>query len=332
MGEYNKTYDRYSELIITMTGETLVDLSAEIEVATTGVTAALEERQNVAQSMYQYKVASTQIIDGMEITYSYTTSDTYDNYVTKYRQLAVTLWGNVEALFFSGDYFTFPVYDSDTELYSFPVLNYTDSSNAAIVGLSTEDYENYAAKYCKGEFFWRLVLEGFGDDSSYVPPFNSWEDFKEQIVDEKIYEVTGKMGKYKSLYNEVKYWKKERAKVLNKINDLSEQFHRKYEPYIKEGTFSDDNYLDDNEYYWAGVSVLRDSCEPEISYNFEVIDLSPLKVFEDDYEFALGDTTYVEDIDFFGINPHTGFPNREKIIISAISYDLDRPRNNSITA
>jgi hypothetical protein len=58
-----------------------------------------------------------------------------------------------------------------------------------------------------------------------VPPFNSWVDFKEKIVDQFLYEINGNLGKYRSLYNEVKYWKTERAKILNKINDLSKQFY-----------------------------------------------------------------------------------------------------------
>jgi hypothetical protein len=198
------------------------------------------------------------------------------------------------------------------------------------------ELKTYKSKYCKGEMFWRLVLEGFDDgtdkeDSDTDLQFANWQDFKEKIVDTKLYEVNGTMGKYKSLYNEVQYWKRERAKILNKINDLSEQFYKKYEPYIKEGTFSDSNYLTDNEYYWTGVQVLDDSCKPQVSYNISVIDISPLEEYADDYTFELADTTYIEDIDFFGINSKTGLPNREKVLISAIDYDLDQPKNNSIT-
>ena len=109
-----------------------------------------------------------------------------------------------------------------------------------------------------------------------------------------------------------------------------EQFYKKYEPYIKEGTFTDSNYLDDNEYYWAGVQVLDDSCEPQISYSISVVDLEALPEYSDDYSFDLADTTFIEDIDFFGINKKTGLPNREKVIVSGIEYDLDIPTNNTI--
>jgi hypothetical protein len=123
----------------------------------------------------------------------------------------------------------------------------------------------------------------------------------------------------------------EREKILNKINDIADKFYKIYEPYIKEGTWTDSNYLTDDEYYWAAEDVLEDSCKPNLSYSINVIDISPLKEYEDDYTFDLADTTYIEDIDFFGINSKTGLPNREKVIISEISDSLDKPTEDSIT-
>lgn len=129
------------------------------------------------------------------------------------------------------------------------------------------------------------------------------------------------------MYEQVKIWKLKRSEWLNKINDISDKFYKKYEPYIKEGTWTDSDYLTDNEYYWAAVSVLADSCKPQLTYNISVIDLSSL---DEDYTFELADTTFIEDIDFFGINEKTGLPNRQKVLISAINYNLDNPQQNSI--
>lgn len=349
IGKYNKQYDDYSNLIITMTGETLTELEAEIEVSTTGITTALEERKKVGQTMYQFKKVSEtiKVPEGSLTTtvtkkYSYTTSDTYKNYIVKYREQASIIWGLVEQLFFSGNYFSVPIELKDetgNSIYKFITLDYTktysDTDKELMDKIPIADFfdmfNSYKDKYCKGELFWRLLIEGFNDEEEYTPPFNYWQDFKEKIVDTKLYETNGLLGKYKGLYNEVKYWKTERAKILNKINDLSEQFYKKYEPYIKEGTFSDSNYLTDNEYYWAGVQVLKDSSKPKVTYTIDVTDISPLPRYQDDYNFDLADTTFIEDIDFFGINPHTGLPNREKVIISEISENPDQPINNSIT-
>lgn len=348
IGAYNSKYDDYSTLIINMTGEEMTTLQASNEVALTGIETALEERQKVGQQLYQFKTTKesvTKYTDGAltttvttvstTSTNSYITSDTYQSYLVKYREQAITLWGLVEQLFFSDNYFTYCYIDTNDVVHT-ENINYTYLPTSGVfVSKGCDDLINqYRDTYCKGELFWRLTLEGFKDideDSTYEPPFESWNEFKEKIVDTYKYPTNGDIGQYKSLYEEVKYWKLERAKVLRKINEISEKFYKIYEPYIKEGTWTDSNYLTDNEYYWAAESVLSDSSKPNISYTINVIDISPLEVYNDDYTFELGDTTYVEDIDFFGVSSITGLPNREKVLISAIEDSLDKPEENSIT-
>lgn len=336
IGQYNKKYDEYSNLIINMTNQEMSTLQASNEVVITGIGTALEERKKVGQRLYQFKMTQTTERKGALITTtmtkSYTTSDTYKTYLSKYREQAVILWGLVEQLFFSGDYFSYCKVDEVTGVIKNLTINYSNPSAA------NEDIkkliEKYKDTYCKGELFWRLTLEGFKDideDSTYKPPFTNWNDFKEKVVDVQEYQINGSLGQYRSLYNQVKHWKLERAKVLNKINEISDKFYKIYEPYIKEGTWTDSNYLTDNEYYWAAEDVLEDSCKPKLTYNINVIDISPLVEYSDDYKFDLGDTTYLEDIDFFGVNEKTGLPNRQKVIISEITYSLDKPQENSIT-
>ena len=341
IGAYNKKYDKYTNLIVAMTGEEMTSLQAEIEVGITGVTTALEERKRISQQMYQYKIqqskleeqtsynSSGQIISKTTSKTEYTISDTYKNYMEKYREQAVILWGLIEDLFFSENYFTYCYIDNNgivkSKIINLSDLTPDDSVEFQIINKNKD-------VYCKGELFWRLMFENFEDNNiEYTPPFRSWEDFKEKIVDKYLYTVNGQLGQYKGLLNQVNYWKKERNKILNKINEISESFYKIYEPYIKEGTWTDSNYLTDNEYYWAAVSVLDESCIPKVSYNLNVINISPLEEFKDDYTFELADTTYVEDIDFFDINKKTGLPNREKVIISEITYALDNPTQDSIT-
>lgn len=338
IGAYNSLYDKYSNLIITMTGETLNELEAQNIVSIEGIGSSLEERKKVGQSMYQYKTSYTAKTSQYTTQKSYTTSDSYKNYVKKYREHTTILWGLVEQLFFSNNYFSVPVKktdDTEEPYYDFYVVDASKSwdDQSPATKENAAQYKNFyntlrQKNYCNGELFWRLLLEGL-DGNIYTPPFNKWQDFKENIVEKKLYEINGTLGEYKSLYNEVKYWKNERAKILNKINDLSEQFYKKYEPYIKEGTFTNQNYLTDNEYYWAGVQVLDDSAEPKLSYTINVIDISAFKDC-DIYDVDLGDTTYVEDIDFFGVDKHTGLPNKEKVYITEITYDLDNVSNTSI--
>lgn len=331
---YNSIYDKYTNLIINLTNEEMITLKAKIDVSVTGVSTALEERKKISQRMYQFKksslnrqnVYSTSIDEETIIT-----SDTYKNYIIKYREQAIILWGLIEDLFFTNSYFT---YYSNNKIININLdtLDFSDdisSLPSSINGISNSDLQKFKNTYCKGEFFWRLMLEGF-EDSNYVPPYTSWTDFKEKVIDKNNYEINGWIGKYQSMLNQVKYWKTERAKILNKINDISNIFYKKYEPFIKEGTWNDNNYLKDNDYYWAAVSVLDDSCKPKVTYNITVSDISSIEEYSDDYKFSLADTTYIEDIDFFDINKNTGLPNRQKIMITEITYSLDEPKENSI--
>lgn len=320
IGYYNDKYDKLTDLIINLTGETMVKLEAELETYIQGVTTSLEEKQKISQKMYQFKTR----MDGKSEE-EYTISDTYKSYLEKMKEQSTILWGQIETLFFTGDNYNWIIKDINNN-YLFISVKYNEEQSLT----GYEQYYNmvmkYREKYCKGELFWRLFIEGF-ENEGYKPIFDSWIDFKENIIDTKLYITNGKLGQYNAMFNQVKVWKTERAKWLNKINDISKEFYQKYEPFIKEGTWTDSNYLTDNEYYWAAYNVLKDSCEPKVTYTLKVIDLSPL---DDDYTFDLADTTFVEDIDFFGISPRTGLPNQEKVMVSGITYDLDMPTNNTL--
>lgn len=324
IGYYNTKYDDLTNLIINMTGEGMKKLKAANIVNIEGITASLEERQKIAQRMYQFKIRWAEKSSEED----YTISDTYQNYLIKWKEQAIIMWGLVEDLFFNEDYFNL-IIKKDKENYNFYNVKYNNNyeNDLSELGIIQNLITLYSSKYCRGELFWRLMIEGFEDEEEYVPPFESWEDFKNAIIEPHIYPTNGKEGQYKEMYDQVKHWKLQRSEWLNKINNVSDTFYKKYEPYIKEGTWTDSNYLTDNEYYWAAVSVLEDSSKPKITYNISVIDLSAI---DEDYTFELADTTFIEDIDFFGINNKTGLPNRQKVLISAITYDLDIPMQNSI--
>lgn len=148
-------------------------------------------------------------------------------------------------------------------------------------------------------------------------------------VKRHTYTGYGMLGQYNSEYQQIQTWRKQQAEYLKQINALSLRFFRKYEPYLKEGTWSDSNYLTDNAYYFGAKEVAAEGAIPKVEYTITVIDLYALPGYED-YKFDIADTTYVEDIGMFGINSKTGLPNRLKVLISEITYDLDQPKNNSI--
>lgn len=310
IGKYNEEFDQLTDLI-TLNTKQLTELEAKVFTAVTGVTTALEERKKNSQKLYQFKVA----VNKKDSTYEYKISDTYVSYLEKYQEQATILFGLIEDLFFSENRFV-----------------YTDGYNNILIDLdncsgSVFPYDfiiNNKDKYCKGELWWKLEFE---NDQA---PFRNWPEFKEKIIDKNLYSSTGILGQYIGFVNQIKEYKKQQQRALNRINELADKFYKIYEPYIKEGTWTDSNYLIDNEYYWAACAVLHDSSKPQVSYDINVIDISPIEEFEEDYTIDIADTTYVEDIDFFGINPRTGLPNREKVIVSEITDVLDMPQQNNI--
>lgn len=336
---YNSKYDNLSNLITNVSTKAMIDLQANNIVKVESVSTLLEERKKIARTMYQFKVRALQTNQSEE---DYTTSDTYINYLTKYKEYATLLWSNIEALFFSKNLFNYPINRAGTQFKIYDISNVNDLKEifrTKSTEISDDVILKLKEKYCNGEMFWRLMLEGFDENDikdapelkSYNPPYSNWANLREIVVDTNIYSNNGLLGQYYSLFEQVKYWKKTRAKYLNSINEITEKFYKKYEPFLKEGTWTDDNYLTDNEYYWAAVNVLRDGCKPQTSYDISVVDLSSLPEYKD-YTYELGDISFIEDIDFFGVNQETGLPNRQKVLISEIEYSLDSSSNdNTIT-
>jgi hypothetical protein len=83
------------------------------------------------------------------------------------------------------------------------------------------------------------------------------------------------------------------------------------------------SYVDDEKYYADALSVMYNSCYPQVSYGINVIFLSKLLGYEI-LNFNLGDTTYVIDEDFFGKD------KKQEVIITEISEVLDDPSKDSI--
>ena len=111
---------------------------------------------------------------------------------------------------------------------------------------------------------------------------------------------------------------------------LNLQFYKKYSRFIQEGSWNDENYVDDNLYYLDACSTLHTSAQPKVTYDISVLDLSQMPEYSG-YDFDLGDITYIEDTEFFGWSLIDGkTPYKEEIIISEIVQELDEPEKNVI--
>ncbi len=173
-----------------------------------------------------------------------------------------------------------------------------------------------------------------GEQTLYVNGLTplKWYDSYMNHIDEWRNEHTysaGILGQFNKEYLQIQEWKKQRSKFLKLINKLSTDFFKKYEPFLKEGTWSDSNYISDNAYYHGALEVAAQGAIPKVSYTISVNDLSSKPEYKY-YELDIADSTFVEDIGMFGVNPSTGLPNHLKVLVSETTDDLDDNSKNSI--
>lgn len=128
---------------------------------------------------------------------------------------------------------------------------------------------------------------------------------------------------------------KELEELLKKLKEeklaLEIQFYKKYSRFIQEGSWIEENYIDDNLYYLDAESTLHTSSQPKVTYNINVLELSRIPGYEN-YIFNLGDKTFIEDTEFFGWQLTDGVqtPRHEQIIVNEITIALDSPEQNEI--
>lgn len=297
LGYYNSEYDRLSNLIINLQDESYTELEANVEVNLTGIETAQKELNKIRKNMQKYtkgKLNKTNKTDEKNPDKEEETlmaSDTYNNYKIKYDEQRTVLLGLIEDTFMTNG-----GYDKTLKVEKEGVtINWSEANNVE-------------------QLLEKITTYGF-------------KAFKENFLDTHLYKDYGLIGQFTAEYNQIQSWKKERAAFLEKINQISLKFFQKYEPFLKEGTWSDSNYLSDNTYYFGAKEVAKQGAIPKLTYNISVIDLS---ILDGDYKIGIADSTYIEDIETFGVNQKTGLPNRLKAIISGITYDLDTPTQNSV--
>ena len=118
--------------------------------------------------------------------------------------------------------------------------------------------------------------------------------------------------------------------VVTSIEKVDAEFMQKYSSFIREGTWQDESYYDDDKYYLAAQEVAYTSSRPQVSYNISVIRLSALEDFKTKV-FGIGDIAYVQDTEFFGYLADGITPYKELVVISEITSYLDEPDKDTIT-
>lgn len=292
LGYYNTRYDELSNKIINLQDASFTELQANLEVNYQGIITAQEQILKIRKQLDKYK-------NMYSTTGEYETQQAYLNFKVKLAEQEAILTQLIYSTFYTNG-------ECD--------LN-----------------ENVWKEDCFDHDSWPPAP---GTEVTAIEFFNHIKDLEESRkywIDLHSY-TAGILGQFNREYLQIQQWKRERASYLKLINQISTAFYKKYEPYLKEGTWSDSNYLSDNAYYFGALDVAADGAIPKVSYTISVIDLAPLnEEYEDIYDFDLADTTYVEDIGMFGINKHTGFPNRLKVLISAVQEGLDDPSKDTIS-
>lgn len=118
--------------------------------------------------------------------------------------------------------------------------------------------------------------------------------------------------------------------LLTAIKNIHKDFNNKYTTYLMEGTWQDDNYVNDDEYYLDALKVAYTSSRPQLSYSINVLRLSSLEDYSSKV-FNLGDICYMQDREFFGYLSDKITPYKEKILVSKISSFFDQPEKDIIT-
>ena len=126
-----------------------------------------------------------------------------------------------------------------------------------------------------------------------------------------------------------------RDALLKQIKELHQKFYNKYSTYIQEGSWNSEDYIDPNIYYYDALSVAYTSSRPQVQYDIAVTRVSELPEFKF-RRFHVGDTTYIQDTDFFGYEPYlkndkVRTPYKEAVLISEISINFDEPDKDTIT-
>lgn len=134
-------------------------------------------------------------------------------------------------------------------------------------------------------------------------------------------------AQYDTNAEKLKYYNEQRKKI-------EQQFYQTYARFIQEGSWISEEYVDDELYYLDALATGYTSSRPKISYTISVFDLAGAEDYEN-YEFQIGDKTFVEDPEFFGWKkagngPMLRVPYREEVVVNELTEGIDDVTKNAL--
>lgn len=233
-----------------------------------------------------------------------------EGYVEERKRLAV-LVPNLEALY---EAYRLAVENTTTLLADYKdrfsqLTGYSYSYYTGVLGSNAGGWENNSVfvDYVTKIKYYEELLSGFKDLSSA-----SRKEYEKELL------------AYQQANTNILRVAAEKEKIYS-------SFYKRYSYYIQEGSWISEDYMDDDRYYFDSLKTLQTSSMPKVSYTINVIDVSLAEDFEN-YNFEIGDKTYIEDTEFFGWEEIDGVktPYKEEVIISEISHVLDEPEKTQI--
>ena len=154
-------------------------------------------------------------------------------------------------------------------------------------------------------------------------------DASRKISDEACENLNSLIAK---LDEQIAEYDAQQETLLDDMKALHLQFYKRYSRFLQEGSWTSEDYIDDNLYYLDALSVAYTSSRPQISYNISVLRLSGLEEFKNKV-FRLGDISFIQDTEFFGYTYLEGkrSPYKEKVLVSEIVSNFDDPSKDTIT-
>lgn len=156
--------------------------------------------------------------------------------------------------------------------------------------------------------------------------FNEYATYATQKheADIKVPELESNIAALQKIYDEL-------VNAIQTLKDykiaLNNLFFTRYSRFIQEGSWIDEKYYDDEKYYNDALSVMYNSCYPQVAYTINTFEVSQLPGYEM-FNFNVGEKTWVEDGEFFGFNTD-GSPKKEEVVITEKSENLDDPSKNT---
>lgn len=232
-------------------------------------------------------------------------------------------------------------YDAATQKLLQKNLEYTKADSkrefieAAIKSTDQEidSLQNDLANYAGYQIFDADKVQEYldGRGKRDITAHNAWETMWSLSGQLEVYKaqysnIVALISSLESIIQEQEQIQSNRVALIKQIDD---KFFSKYAHFIQEGTWTSDQYYDDDLYYFDALSTSYTSSRPQITYNIAVFRISSIKGFENKI-FRLGDIAYVQDTEFFGYQADKITPYKEEVIISEITSNFDAPQNDEI--